>query len=200
MPPVVFVRWKKRVHATAIQRGRARCAHGEKISVMWTPVLLHSERRDGVSRHLQLARLTSIRACCIRDPAARAAWWNVIFQDLDAAQARGVFGAADEDPRVRRILVELANVVAFERTRGRARPTHARWAPRARLARNEPEAVNETNCFAVLGVNARCNGDELKRAWRRAAAAHHPDRGGDDEAFRRAKAAYDLCRRLRDPS
>ena len=197
MTPVVFVRWKRRMHATAIQRGRARCEHAVDGAVLWTPVLLHSERRDGVSHHVQVARFTSIRACCIRDPSARAGWWEVIFRDLDIARERGVIGDPDVDPRVRKIFVEIARLVPFERPRGRARPTHARWAPRPAAGSRERAPVDETTCFATLGITERCTVDELKRAWRAAAAAHHPDRGGDDEAFRRAKLAYDLCRSLR---
>lgn len=42
----------------------------------------------------------------------------------------------------------------------------------------------------VLGVRAGATPEELRRAWRRAAASTHPDRGGDRRAFERVAAAY----------
>lgn len=43
----------------------------------------------------------------------------------------------------------------------------------------------------VLGLPWPCSAAELKAAWRRAALASHPDRGGTDEAFRTAKEAHE---------
>lgn len=52
--------------------------------------------------------------------------------------------------------------------------------------------------FAVLGLPARqgLDDDEVRSAWRRIAAATHPDRadGGDPAAFAEAAAAYTLLR------
>lgn len=52
--------------------------------------------------------------------------------------------------------------------------------------------------FAVLGLPARpdLTDDEVRAAWRRAAAATHPDRddGGDPGAFAAAAAAYTTLR------
>jgi DnaJ domain len=52
--------------------------------------------------------------------------------------------------------------------------------------------------FDVLGLTAsdRLSDDDVRAAWRRIAAATHPDRadGGDPEAFARAAAAYTALR------
>lgn len=184
------------MHATSIQRGRARCEHAEEANVLWTPVLLHSERRDGVSRHVQLARLTSIRDCCTADPSSRAAWWSIIFADLDELRERGVLGEPDVDPRAVRVLEELARMVPFARPRARTRTTHARWTPRPMRSSAIRNVVDRSNCFEILGLARRCCAEDLKRAWRAAAAKHHPDRGGSDAAFHRVKQAYDECRAL----
>lgn len=55
-----------------------------------------------------------------------------------------------------------------------------------------------TDPFAVLGLAARhdLTDDEVRAAWRRVAAATHPDRedGGDPERFAVAAAAYTVLR------
>src|SRR5262245_13169699 len=59
-----------------------------------------------------------------------------------------------------------------------------------------PDAATET--FGALGLAAApaLTDDEVRMAWRRGAAATHPDRadGGDPAAFAAAAAAYNLLR------
>src|SRR5215470_4805589 len=59
-----------------------------------------------------------------------------------------------------------------------------------------PDAATET--FGALGLAAdpALTDDEVRMAWRRVAAATHPDRadGGDPAAFAAAAAAYTLLR------
>lgn len=44
--------------------------------------------------------------------------------------------------------------------------------------------------LSVLGLEAGASTQQIKRAYRQLAKAHHPDLGGDPEAFRRLDAAY----------
>ncbi|MBV1788430.1 DnaJ domain-containing protein [Marinobacterium sp. D7] len=44
----------------------------------------------------------------------------------------------------------------------------------------------------VLGLEPGAAPEAIRRAYRRLAARHHPDRGGDAEQFRRVREAYEL--------
>lgn len=50
--------------------------------------------------------------------------------------------------------------------------------------------------YQVLGVDKTSSQDEIKRAYRKLAGKHHPDRGGDAEEFKRVQEAYET---LGDP-
>jgi curved DNA-binding protein CbpA len=45
--------------------------------------------------------------------------------------------------------------------------------------------------YQSLGLKFDATQEEIKSAYRRLAGAHHPDRGGSPEVFRRIQAAYE---------
>lgn len=47
------------------------------------------------------------------------------------------------------------------------------------------------NYYQVLGVDQKASADEIKRAYRKLASQHHPDKGGDKTRFQEIQAAYD---------
>jgi molecular chaperone DnaJ len=51
--------------------------------------------------------------------------------------------------------------------------------------------------YEILGVGKGASADEIKKAFRRAATQHHPDRGGDEAKFKELNEAYEV---LKDPS
>ena len=53
-----------------------------------------------------------------------------------------------------------------------------------------------TNHYQTLGVDRGASPDEIKRAYRRLASQHHPDKGGDKARFQEIQSAYDT---LSDP-
>jgi len=52
------------------------------------------------------------------------------------------------------------------------------------------------NYYSVLGVAQDASQADIKKAYRRLASKHHPDRGGDEAEFKRVQEAYDA---LGDP-
>lgn len=53
-----------------------------------------------------------------------------------------------------------------------------------------------TDHYSTLGVPRGASPDEIKRAYRKLAGQHHPDKGGDKETFQRVQQAYET---LSDP-
>lgn len=52
-------------------------------------------------------------------------------------------------------------------------------------------ALSPAKCWGVLGIEPGSSKDEIKKAYRRLAIKHHPDKGGDPKEFQRVQEAYD---------
>ncbi len=52
------------------------------------------------------------------------------------------------------------------------------------------------NYYNILGINKNASADEVKKAYRRLASQHHPDKGGDTSQFQQIEEAYRI---LSDP-
>ena len=48
-----------------------------------------------------------------------------------------------------------------------------------------------TNHYQTLGVDRNATTDQIKRAYRKLASQHHPDKGGDKTKFQEIQVAYD---------
>lgn len=57
--------------------------------------------------------------------------------------------------------------------------------------------MSKRDYYEVLGVGKSASADEIKKAFRRAAVEHHPDKGGDEAKFKEINEAYEV---LKDPS
>jgi molecular chaperone DnaJ len=55
-------------------------------------------------------------------------------------------------------------------------------------------ATSKRDYYDILGVSKNASADEIKKAFRRAAIEHHPDRGGDEAKFKEINEAYEVLK------
>lgn len=51
--------------------------------------------------------------------------------------------------------------------------------------------MSKDNYYSILGVNENATQDDIKKAYRKLAITHHPDKGGSEETFKKISEAYD---------
>lgn len=54
--------------------------------------------------------------------------------------------------------------------------------------------MSKRDYYEVLGVSKGASADEIKKAFRRAAIEHHPDKGGDEAKFKEINEAYEVLK------
>lgn len=54
--------------------------------------------------------------------------------------------------------------------------------------------MSKRDYYEVLGVKKDASADEIKKAFRRAAIEHHPDKGGDETKFKEINEAYEVLK------
>lgn len=57
--------------------------------------------------------------------------------------------------------------------------------------------MSKRDYYEILGLGKSASADEIKKAFRKAAVEHHPDRGGDEAKFKELNEAYEV---LKDPA
>ena len=57
------------------------------------------------------------------------------------------------------------------------------------------EDADTEEYYDLLGVEKSASESQIKRAFRKLALKHHPDRGGDEELFKRITEAHDVLSR-----
>ena len=62
--------------------------------------------------------------------------------------------------------------------------------------RGPKKEIDNKKFYDLLGVTQKATFDEIKKAFRKLALKHHPDRGGDKETFQELNMAYET---LTDP-
>src|SRR3990167_3708059 len=71
----------------------------------------------------------------------------------------------------------------------RARSTNSQIIS-ALNSRKEPKQEMKTSLYGLLELTDFVSIDEVKKAYKRLAVIHHPDKGGDEETFKRISHAY----------
>ena len=56
--------------------------------------------------------------------------------------------------------------------------------------------MSKRDYYEVLGIGKTASADEIKKAFRKLAIEHHPDRGGQEDKFKEINEAYEV---LKDP-
>lgn len=54
--------------------------------------------------------------------------------------------------------------------------------------------MTKRDYYEILGVKKDASADEIKKAFRRSAIEHHPDRGGDESKFKELNEAYEVLK------
>ena len=62
--------------------------------------------------------------------------------------------------------------------------------------RREKKKIDNTRFYKLLGVDKKATSTEIKKAFRKLAMTHHPDKGGDSDKFKEMTVAYEI---LSDP-
>lgn len=52
--------------------------------------------------------------------------------------------------------------------------------------------MNQDNYYDILGVNENSTQEEIKKAYRKLAVEHHPDKGGSEDKFKKVSEAYQI--------
>lgn len=52
--------------------------------------------------------------------------------------------------------------------------------------------MSKRDYYEVLGISKTASADEIKKAFRKAAIEHHPDKGGDEAKFKEVNEAYEV--------
>ena len=104
----------------------------------------------------------------------------------------------DEEPL--RVVEELLRRAGASRRRGTRTQNHSQATDQDGAQRSDHSGDREGDAdpdprrraLRLLGLEPGASPQAIKRAYRRLAKAHHPDLGGDVEAFHRLDAAYRL--------
>ena len=87
---------------------------------------------------------------------------------------------------------ELLSQRRHQRSRGTRTENQSQSTNHSHTKREAAAADPRADALRLLGLESGATKPMIKRAYRRLAKDHHPDLGGDAQAFHRLEAAYRL--------
>lgn len=60
------------------------------------------------------------------------------------------------------------------------------------MGRGRPQDVDNKSLYTALGLEPNASDSEIKKAYRKMAMKHHPDKGGDEMKFKEITKAYEI--------
>jgi hypothetical protein len=121
-------------------------------------------------------------------------WWREYSRPAPGAESPHV-ESDDEDPIPLSEMFEVLFGVASDRVK-KWRKQRRQAPPRQRPAvPMTPMGMTPHEAAALIGIRYPCSSEELAIAYKKAAFAEHPDRGGSTEKMSRINAARDVLRR-----
>lgn len=64
--------------------------------------------------------------------------------------------------------------------------------PKANANKSSSLSAHTESLYDVLEIEANCLDSDIRKAFRKLASKHHPDKGGTTEGFQRIKEAYEV--------
>jgi len=171
----MYVVWKKRELRTTCPCEWCN-ATGVQGRVAFIPSIVASQRVDGAPRQVHVARLSSIRSCCLKNDRVLAAWWRQVEEVLSTLPKA-------EASHIRNLLRDGLN----HRKHLHGRKQHGQNGKSSGQA-SVPGYLMQP--LKLLGLHWPCRMEEIKTAFRARAKQTHPDVGGRAEDFRAVSEAY----------
>src|SRR5262245_40584980 len=84
----MYVTWKRRALTT--NRACEYCYDHRAVRYALIPHVVESRRSGGRPRQVHIARLPSIRSCCLPFEYLRSDWWRQVELALEALRGRGL--------------------------------------------------------------------------------------------------------------
>ena len=105
---------------------------------------------------------------------------------FDEAKAKADAKATSEAEKIK----EQAKAQAEAKAKAKA---EAKAKAKAKAKANSGTKIKATtNVFDILGIPRNSNLETIKKAYRKLAKEHHPDKGGDEEVFKKISGAFEF--------
>jgi membrane protein involved in colicin uptake len=156
-------------------------------------------QKAAAARKAQKAAEDEARAAAVQlsaEEAAAAREAQIAAAAKKAAAAKAAEEAAAKKAAAQKAAAAREAQKAAAAQKASEEAAAAKKAAEEAAAKAAPATNDESGYYATLGVNSNATDTEIKKAFHKLALKHHPDKGGDQEKFKRIKEAHEI---LSDP-